>query len=160
MTAPVEARIDPASFAKLLADVKAFDAALSRALRKRLRLAAVDAVAEVRKTLEQPTPAGRPMRPDGVRADLAASTRVAILAGQRAAGVRIVTTSAKLDAAHKAMLKAYNKPHWRHPIRGHKSARWVNQAGRPYFGAVIGARKAAMATAVEAALVEARSVIR
>lgn len=158
MSAPaIEARIDPVSLRRVLTDAKAFDKVLARALRARLRLAGAAAVEDVKRTVLESTPDGGGDN-EGVRQALADATKVSIVASKRAEGVRIVTTSARLAAAHKAMLKAYNKASWRHPTRS--GTAWVTQHGRPYFGAVINARKLEMRAAVNAALVEASETMK
>lgn len=153
MVASVEARINPESLRHVLADSKVFGAELSKGLRARLRAAGAEAVADVRRTILEPTPGGAGPHSGGVREALAVSTKVSILSGQRKAGIRIVTTSAKLAAAHAAMLKAYNKTSWRHPNRS--GGAWVDESGRPYFGSVINAHKTEMRAAVETALDDA-----
>jgi hypothetical protein len=51
--------------------------------------------------------------------------------------VRFAASGSKLPPARRAMAKALNKKSFRHPVFGDRTAPWVEQAGRPYFGAVI-----------------------
>jgi hypothetical protein len=150
----VEIQLDPVTFRRLMRDVKEFDPAMSRALRKRLRLAGESAVREVRSTIKEDTPEGTPFKPGGVRDGLAAGTKVSILAGKRMAGVRITTTGARLTAAHKAMVKAYNRQSFRHPVGGNRDV-WVSQEGRPYFGSILRDKRAEMQLAIHEAVSEA-----
>lgn len=154
----LEIKIDPADMSKLLRDVRAFDANLSKALRKQLRLAAVPAVKDVQARLM-----GRTFKTDaGLARGLAAGTKVSIRGGKRNAGVSIVTTGAKLPAAKQAMVQAFNMPSFRHHVfqrAGVKNV-WVAQSGRPYFGSILNARKRDMEAAVVRALEDAAKTIR
>lgn len=151
----LEVTIDPGDMARLLKDARAFDAELAKATRKRLRDAASEGVTDIRHRLM-----GRTFKTDrGLARGLAAGTKVSIRTGARTAGVSIVTTGAKLPADKQAMVRAYNKPSFRHPVHGNRDV-WVNQKGRPYFGAVLDEKKPAMLAAMEAALKDAAETIR
>lgn len=151
----VEVTIDPRDMSRLLKDARTFDAALAKATRKRLRDAAQEGVQDVKSRLM-----GRTFRTDaGLARGLAAGTKVSIRTGARTAGVSIVTTGAKLPADKQALVRAYNKPSFRHPVYGNRNA-FVNQRGRPYFGAVLDEKKPAMLAAMEAALHDAAETIR
>jgi hypothetical protein len=50
-------------------------------------------------------------------------------------GVMITASSEYLPRNKKAMMKAYNKSAWRHPVYGNKG-KWVKQEGNPYFGSI------------------------
>jgi hypothetical protein len=52
--------IDPSEWFRFANTVKAFDPALMRSLRKRMRGIGVEAVAQVRETLALPSPSGGP----------------------------------------------------------------------------------------------------
>lgn len=122
--------IDPAEWYRLNQELKAFDPALSRALRKNIRAAGQKAVDAVKETLAMPTPEGTPEGPG--RAALIAATRVSVSFGKRAAGAKITTSGSALGAAHAGLLKVYNLASFRHPVFGNTD-NWVEQQGRPYF---------------------------
>lgn len=127
--------IDPQSWFDLNNDLKAFDPALSRALRRRIKGIGEKGVEEVQKTLRLPSPDGGPNSGEG-RSALSAGTRVAVSFARRTAGAKITTSGSRLPAAHKGLAAAYNMASFRHPVFGNKNA-YVEQSGRPYFGAVI-----------------------
>jgi len=153
----VTVRLDPVSFGRVMRDIKAFDPALAKALRVKFRIVAATVVADVKRTILEPTPGGADHNV-GVRQGLADGTRLSILTGKRVSGVRISTSSAKLAAAHQAMAKAYNKRSFRHPVFGRDT--WVSEGGRPYFGAVIAHHKAELHLAAMSALEEAAATVR
>lgn len=146
----VSVEIQPDDLRRLLADIKAFDKKLATATRKRLRQAAEPAVLDVRHMLAS----GSYARDTGLRRGLAAGTKVSIRTGIRTTGVSITTTGTKLPAQKRAMVKAFNKPSFRHPAFGNREA-WVTQEGRPYFGAVLWERRTSMRNAMEQALTDA-----
>lgn len=150
--------IDPAEWFRFKQELDRFDPALAKALRKRIRNAGMIAAEQVKATLAMPSPGGGP--DDGAsRAALIAATRVSVSFAKRAAGAKITTGSSKLDAAHKGLLKVYNKKTFRHPVFGDRS-NWVAQEGRPYFGTVIQkALDRALINEVQAALAEAAAAI-
>jgi hypothetical protein len=150
----LEIRLDPASFGRLMRAARAYDAELAKAVRKRLRVAANEGVKDVKQRL-----LSRPFHTDaGLAAGLAAGTRVSIKTGIKTGGVSIVTTGSRLPAGKQAMVRAYDKPSFRHPVFGNRDV-WVTQAGRPYFGAVLDERKPAMRAAVEQALADAAATL-
>lgn len=149
------AQMDPRDLSRLLKDVKAFDAELAKALRKRLRTAGEAGVKDVKRRLM-----GRTFKTDvGLARGLAAGTKVSIKTSAKNAGVSIVTTGAKLPAAKQAMVRAYDKPTFRHPVYGNRAA-WATQKGRPYFGAVLNESKRNMQDAIEAALRDAAKTVQ
>lgn len=135
--------IDPQQWYRFKKELDAFDPALARALRKRIRDAGKVAAEAVKKKLSEASPAGGDNSGEG-RAALIAATRVSVTFGKRVAGSRIVTSGSKLPAAHQGLLKVYNKRTFRHPVFARKGAgkgswdgTWVAQKGNPYFGTVI-----------------------
>jgi hypothetical protein len=90
--AELTVEIDPGDFSRLLREVKAFDGELAKATRKRLRDAGQAGVKDVQKRLLTATSHSN----TGLRAGLAAGTKLSIKTGVRTAGISIVTTGAKL----------------------------------------------------------------
>lgn len=113
-----------------------------------------------------------------VRGALQAGTRVTIMASNpRTAGVKIVTSGAKLPPNKRALVKAMNKESFRHPVFANpshvrnwrtkavralaafrgiapkkvQSWKWVEQKGHPYFGAVLAERRSAIEADISAA---------
>lgn len=151
--------LDSVSAAKILRQVKAADPAIATALRARLRVAAVATVADIQSTLREDTPEGVALVSGGARDTLASNTRLSILTGVRQYGLRIVTSGSKLSKAHAAILAAYNKKSWRHPLP-HDKEEFVVEQGRPYFGSVILKDQLAFQIAATAALEDAAAAIR
>lgn len=151
--------IDPGEWFRLKRELDAFDPALARALRKRIKNAGQVAADEVKKTLRLPSPGGGDDSGEG-RAALIAATRVTVSFSKRAAGAKVVTGSSKLPAEHKGLLNVYNKKNkFRHPVFGDRDT-WVEQQGRPYFSASIyRALDRAMIREIHAALDEAVKAI-
>lgn len=166
-----ELRIESADWLALFKATKDFDKRLYAELRRSLRKAADPLVSEVRegiRAVPSKSNAG------AVREALAAGTRASILASsQRTAGVRIVTSPNRLPAAKRPLAKAFNLEKFRHPVfakdgavrrlsnrirlaRGadaRQSWTWVEQEGRPYFGAAILAHQQAVREDMEAAFI-------
>lgn len=139
---------------KVRQDLIAFDPALYRTLRKRLREAGDKAVDAVRDKLAEGSPDGGP-DVGANRAALAAGTKASVSFAKRGGSVRIVTSGSKLPAEHKAILAAYNMRSWRHPVFGNRD-NWDDQAGLPYFyGAVMSAGTREMRAGIEAAMDDA-----
>lgn len=127
--------IDPQEWFRFKTELDRFDPALAKALRKRIKNAGMTAANEVKKTLAMSSPGGGV--DDGAsRAALIAATRVTVSFAKKSAGAKITTGSSKLAAEHKGLLNVYNMKTFRHPVFGDKE-QWVQQEGRPYFGAVI-----------------------
>lgn len=147
-----EWRIDSAEWHELFKATRDFDTALYRELRSALRKAGGPIVTDVRAEIGKIPSRGVSkarathklksgkritLTEGGIRTRLQAGTRVGILASSaRTAGIRIVTSPNKLPASKRALAKAMNKPTFRHPV--FDTGGWVEQSGRPYFGAVIG----------------------
>jgi len=127
--------IDPQEWFRLKQQLDAFDPALAKGLRKRIRNAGQVGAEAVKTRLRLPSPGDGPDSGEG-RAALIAATKVSVSFAKRAAGARIATGSSRLSAAHKGLLNVYNKKTFRHPTFGDRD-NWVEQEGRPYFGAAI-----------------------
>jgi hypothetical protein len=147
--------VDAKDWYGLSQDIKRFDPALMRRLRKDLRSAGSEGVDGVREKLGESSPDGGPDTGRN-RSLLAAGTRVAISFAKRGGSVKITTTASQLPAEHKAILAAYNtKGMWRHPTFGEPNS-WVAQLGRPYFyGPVMKAGSKRMSKGIEAAIDDA-----
>jgi hypothetical protein len=165
-----ELRIESADWLALFNATKDLDRKLYAELRRTLRKAADPIVSDVRAGIR-----AVPSKSNGGTRDaLAAGTRASILASsQRTAGVRIVTSPNRLPAGKRPLAKAFNLEKFRHPVfaragavrslrnranrlRGRdevQSWAWVEQEGRPYFGAAILANHDRVRDEMEAAFV-------
>lgn len=127
-------RIQSSDFRAAAASAKGADKAIIRELRRGIRMAGDDAVRDVKAAIGEVPSSGR--YSTGVRAALQAGTRVSIsTASPRSAGVRIVTDPRRLPVGKRVLAKSMNLQSFRHPVYGKDE--WVDQPGRPYFGAVI-----------------------
>lgn len=153
----VQVTIDPADFARLVREVRSVDKTLATALRRRIREAAQPAVADVKTRLS----GGAYRRDVGLRRGLAAGTKVSIRTGLKTAGVSIVTTAAKLPTGRQAMVFAFDKPSFRHPVfpRSGEKQTWAEQKGRPYFGSVLAEHAGQMEQAVGQAVLDAARTV-
>ena len=150
----LDVRVDAKDWYRVGQDLKEFDPALYRGLRKALREAGQTGVDGVREKLGESSPAGGP-DVGANRSALAAGTRVAVSFAKRGGSVKITTTASRLPAEHKAILAAYNMRSWRHPVFGNRNA-FVGQAGLPYFyGPVMKAGHQQMVEGIETAIAEA-----
>lgn len=152
-----EFRIEGQEFTRLLTEVKGFDRKLALQLRRNMRTAGRPIVEDVRRTVMQPPP-GDVGGSVGTRAAIAKGVALRISAAKKGGGVTIAASSRFLPANRKPMLRAYNKPNWRHPVFGN-SEHWVDQQGRPYFDSVILEHREQLRRAVELALTEAAAAI-
>lgn len=156
--------IDPAEWYRLKKELDAFDPALARALRKRIKNAGQVAADAVKDTLKLPSPDGGPDVGHGRQA-LIEATKVSVSFAKRAAGASVVTTSNRLPEPHKSLLMVYNKRNkFRHPVFAEGENRdqwtWVEQQGRPYFAdPIYKALDEALVNEVRAALDEATRAI-
>jgi len=149
----VEVTIRAEDWYKVAAELRYFDPALLKTLRKRLRDTGKLGVESVRKMLGMGSPDTGPDR-GRMRSLLAAGTRVAVSFAKSGGSVKVVTSPSKLPDAHQAIHAAYNMHSWRHPVFG--SDTWDAQQGRPYFyGAVMGAGYKEMRKGIEAAIDDA-----
>lgn len=127
-------RLDTSDWQTLSRDLRTFAPELLLELRRELRSAGEIGVRAVRETLAQPSPDGGP--DDGrYRQALAAAAKVSLSFSARSAGVSISTNNKQIPEAHQAIMRAYNKDSFRHPVFDNP-AQWVEQRGRPYFGEV------------------------
>lgn len=124
---------------------------LRAALRKRLRSAAVAAAADVKAEVKKKPVSNGSGRSKGLRAGIAAGIKVTISTSKSKSGVAIQSTTGRVPAQQRRLVRAYNKPGgWRHPTFGHEP--WQQQKGRPgFFEGPIDAN----ASKVEAAVIEA-----
>ncbi|NQX36250.1 hypothetical protein [Herbiconiux sp. VKM Ac-2851] len=127
--------IDPQVWYRTKKELDAFDPALSRALRRRIKASGDVAAEKVRQTLRMSSPDGGP-NTGRSRAALIAATKVRVSFQARQAGAKITTSGSGLPAGHEGLLMVYNKDSFRHPVFGDRDD-WVQQQGRPYFGRVI-----------------------
>lgn len=150
--------IDTRELRSLIQRIKQVDdAKVKRELRKALRTAGASAVEGVRSEVLKPVP--RRMgkgktRSTGLRADIARSTKVSVLAGsaKRGAQVRIVSKT-RQGGPHSDMAKAYNARMFRHPVDKAKR-HWVSQRGQAnYFGKGVYDKRAEMERQVWEAMV-------
>jgi hypothetical protein len=145
--------VDPHGLARIVRAAKAFDANLAKSLRKRLREAAQVGQKDVQRRLQ-----GRSFHIDeGLARGLARGTTVSVRSGTRSAGVSIRTSAKALPADKAPMVRAYNKPSFRRRVYGRDV--WVEQKGRPYFGAVLDEHKEDMRVAVETAISDAAKIL-
>lgn len=98
-----------------------------------------------RRYVDQVQSTGARGRSRGSRKEIKDKLAVAIQTGRRS-GIRI-------RGAGTGFARAYNTKQFRHPVFGDRDT-WVAQAGRPYFGEVITARREALAQSVIEALDE------
>lgn len=138
---------------QVLADLKGFDPALAREVRKMLRHAGDDAINAMKAVLDEPPPGvvtgktyakskdarGRKRRQvsgvttrganrsrsTGARRKVAAGIKMRVTTGKSRTTVRIVSTTGSLH-------RMYNARTWRHPVFGNREE-WVEQAGTRYF---------------------------
>lgn len=143
---------DAEQFRALFGKTSEVEPKLKAALRKRMKAAADLAAADVRSEVTKaPRSHGRGTR--GLRKGIAAGVKVTISASPTKVGVAIQATGSKLPADMRALVRAYNKPTFRHPVFG--GSTWVLQVGRPYFKKPIEDRQGDVQAAVEAAMREA-----
>lgn len=144
---------DAEQFRALFGKTSQVEPKLKAALRKRMKAAADLAAADVRSEVTKaPRSHGRGSR--GLRKGIAAGIKVTISASPTKVGVAIQATSSKMPLTDmKPLVRAYNKPTFRHPVFG--TGTWVQQPGRPYFKKPIEARQGDVQAAVEAAMRDA-----
>lgn len=163
---PLEVNVEVRNLGQLLRDLKDFEPRLATALRREIRAAAKVAAKDVQAEVLKPPPARllkvgqvrRRQGPSGTRQAIARGVRVQIVTGQRANGVRIVSTGAGLPANRKPIVKAYNTRWFRHRVYGTDT--WASQRGRPYFGSVIAAHREQVRRSVIRAVDQAAQAIK
>ena len=127
-----EFRIDSSALNKFTKDLKEFEPALYRGLRKTIKSIGEKGAAEVRKTVRMAPPSGG-SESRGSRGVLAGNTKVTMSFSSRSAGVKIVTRAGSLGT----FAKGYNqKKPFRVPVLN-SPGQFRDQQGRPYFGASI-----------------------
>lgn len=149
---PQGIRVDMAELRQLYRGVATADKAIAREMRKAMVGAAGPMVRDVKANIERiPSSGGRST---GVRAALIRGTKATASSTARTTGIRITTSGKFLPEGKQPLVRAMNTESWRHPvfgaadaqrsisnrirsIRGGKSWNWVEQKGRPYFGAVV-----------------------
>lgn len=158
MTDTVAAFDIKADLGPLLRDLKAFEPALARQTRARLRRAGDSTIANMRVLLEEyeggtvtswnktvgvdkrgrarirrttaNTQAAKRSRSRGSRRAVADSLKVRVSTGKRG-------TSIRLTSSGGVMRTMLNKASWRHPVFDSDSATWVEQPGARYFSRAI-----------------------
>ncbi len=113
--------VAPSEFKALVKQVKDFDPKLATNLRREMRAAGKDAIADMRSALGS--------GPLGQRIGKGIVTKVET--GKNRQGVKIESTGRGLP--DPGFARVYNKPSFRHPVFGNRDV-WVQQDGRPYFG--------------------------
>lgn len=146
-------RAEAQAFRDLFGKSSQVEPKLKAALRKRMKAAADEAANDVRAEVRKPPVSRGSGRSRGLRAGIASGIKVTISASPTKVGVAIQATSSKLPEAQRAMVKAYNKPSFRHRVFG--SDTFVAQKGRPYFERPIAARAHHVEQAVLAAMYDA-----
>lgn len=174
---------------EVLADLREFDRKLATATRRRLRQAGDDAIEEMRQVLAEPSPgivtqvhtrvemavgkngaylrrrvsgfdtaAAKSTTSRGARNAVASALRTRVVAGKTRQTIRI-------SGSGEAFARSYNLARWRHPIRfnpattSKSNVPWVEQAGRPYFGAVVAKHHRDIYRRVDEALADAIDAI-
>lgn len=144
--------VESRAFNALFGKTSEVEPKLKAALRKRLKAAADQAAADVRaEVLQAPRSHGR-AGSRGLRKGIAAGVKVTLSTSSTKSGVAIQATGSKLPPDQRRLVRAYNKPKFRHRVFG---GPWVEQAGRPYFTKPIEARQGDIQTAVLAAMKDA-----
>lgn len=136
-------RVNVDEFRRLTGKTSELPAKLKRELRAHIRLAAERAADDSRTTIDS-----GPSK-TGLRMGIAAGIRVQVMTGNTA-GVRIIADKKALPDSKAKLVRAMDKPSFRHPVFGQKS--WVQQAGRPYFASVIYQHRDQVSDEVRAAM--------
>jgi hypothetical protein len=135
-----DARLSPGSLRKLVQASRTWDAVSRREMRAGLRAAASRGADDAKSQVLGPPPgrATGPRRSTGLRTGLAAGVKVSIRTGREAKdgnvtgeGVRVTTTSTRLDSEKAPMVKAYMARSFRHPVFGRSV--YVDQPGKDWF---------------------------
>lgn len=138
-------------FRRLTGKTSQLPAKLKRELRAQIRLAAERAADDSRTTIDN-----GPSR-TGLRMAIASGIRVQVMSGNTA-GVRIVADKKALPDGKQKLVRAFDKPSFRHPVFG--QSEWVVQAGRPYFASVIRKHRDEVSEAVQTAMSNALESLR
>jgi hypothetical protein len=170
----VEIRLDGESLRKIQAMAKAAEPTLRREVNKTLRgagdvaaQAARDAVlgalppkaenrSKVARFLNRAATPAAATGNGSLRAAIAAGVRVTVRSG-KSAGVRVLSTDAKLPDSKKAMNRVYRLQVFRHPVFAED--RWVNQHGKDWFYTPVKSKKPEFEAAVLAAMQNAAETL-
>jgi len=121
-------KVNVDEFRRLAGKTSTLPATLKRELRASIRLAAERAADDSRQVISGGASS------TGLRLGIAAGIRVTVMTGNTA-GIRISTAVSQMPDNKRKLVRAMDKPSFRHPIYG--SDVWVEQPGRPYFASVI-----------------------
>lgn len=151
------------NLARVAKEAKAADKRITRRMRASIRAAGQSAVGDVRAEIDKIPSSGR--FNTGIRTGLKAGTGVSIsVASPRTAKVIIATRGAKLPPGKRPLVKALNRPSFRRPVfpdptKPRSTWTYVEQQGRPYFGAAILAHRQELEAGIWRALVQAQKEI-
>ncbi len=157
----VDLSVDAREFHLVLKQAKAFDKKIYLNLRRDLRKAATESVAEVKAEVVKPprvvknAKAGAKVKfsRHELRAKIAKGVKVQIAASDKSKRVGVFIVSRGSDPASKALKRSWDRDGgWRHPVFG--TGAWAPQVGRPYFGSVIQKHAPQIETAVKKALAD------
>lgn len=166
-------RIDASEFSQLLNDVKSFDKDLGNAIRKRVRDAGKPIVKKMQAAVTDPASKRsakivqvRRKQRTGEEVEVRTNTSALvakgvafrIATGKSGGAGRFVSSGKNLPPDRRAMFRALNKPKFRHPVFGNRD-QFVEQAGRPYFGAVVLDEQDALLEAINDALDDAAKTL-
>lgn len=142
-SAPVELTAEGKQFLELFGKTSQVDRKLRTALRKRMKQAAEKGAAEVRSTVESAPVKGRRSR--GLRRGIAAGVGVALTTTTAAnrVGVKIVARQSGLPQDMRPLVKAFNKPKFRHPVFASFGGSGLAKVGARRTGALAGVGKGA-----------------
>jgi len=102
---------------------------LRRELRQEIRKAGQPALAEVRAAALGVDMSGGPSGSTGLRARIAAATKLQV----RASGIEFTVRASQVDPRYGETLAVGSEgTPWRHPVYGNRNA-WVTQVGAPWF---------------------------
>ncbi|WP_125777194.1 hypothetical protein [Antribacter gilvus] len=111
---------------QFLADLKEFEPALARDVRRRMRRSGDSAIAEMGRILDDYQGATDVRHPLGsAREEIKSGLRLRVTAGKTRTTVRLVSTRG-------AIAKPMNMREWRHPVFGREDT-WAEQEGTGYF---------------------------
>lgn len=136
--APVELTADGKQFLALFGKTSQVDRKLRTALRKRMKQAAEKGAAEARSTIESAPVKGRRSR--GLRRGIAAGIGVSLETTTAAnkVGVRVVARKTSLPPDMRPLVKAMNKPKFRHPVFASFGNAGLAKLGQKRRGALSG----------------------
>jgi hypothetical protein len=146
--------VTPEGFRELSMRTAKFDEKLAKALRARIRTAALSVVSDIRSTVM----GGSFTTEAGLRQGIADGLKVQVMTASKRPGVTITATKSKMPFGKAPMVKAWQKASFRHPVFGN-TAVFATQVGHPYFDATILANKDKVTTAVNAAMTEAANTL-